>query len=372
MKKAVWLLSLFVLTVSAAECDPKFTPKLFHRFADNVTTPDGMALDASGNLYISGANFNNKLYPGVIYKFKGAKGDKAELWFSLPAHPETGYAAPMGMGWGADGCLYYADNQFFNNPNSKSRVMRIRVNEKGEPLGAEPVIENLKFANTIRCDDKYVYVSDTTFDLSDSLFSAGKKTRLSGVYRVPYEAFKNAPVKLGSKKDAEFDPYCIAVSEMFPKRKGDEFGVNGVALDKNGTLYYGHFGDGQFFRVTFDKDGKPNKPELLDDKSTDCIDGICYYAKKDWIIITDSAANAIRYWDIKAGKMGLLWENGDTNGADGLLDQPSDSIVVNGKLIVANFDMPLPGMKNTAWDNVNTMSVIDLHEGCPFLRWLGF
>jgi hypothetical protein len=49
------------------------------------------------------------------------------------------------------------------------------------------------------------------------------------------------------------------------------------------------------------------------------------------IYITDSEKNANHEWNISANKMNKLWENDDTDGADGLLDQPSEPIVVGKK-----------------------------------------
>ncbi|NLC82980.1 MAG: hypothetical protein GX748_17515, partial [Lentisphaerae bacterium] len=64
-----------------------------------------------------------------------------------------------------------------------------------------------------------------------------------------------------------------------------------------------------------------------------------------------------------------LWENVDTDGADGLLDQPCEPMVSGDKLIVVNFDMKFPGLLNSANDSAHTVSVIDLDRGgCPFLN----
>lgn len=367
MYRAIGFAAAFLTAVvsMAGDLPSDLRPKLFHRFGDNVTNPDGMSADKDGNLYISGPNFNNKAYPGVIYKFKDAKPCKAELWFAAPVHPDTGIGAPMGQEWGADGALYYADNQYFFDKNYKSRLMRVVVDEKGVPVRTECVAEGFKLANAVRCDSKYVYVTDTFFDV------AGKNQ--GGVYRIPYADLKaDKPAKLLPKTDAVKDPYCIAISEttVIPSR-GDTAGADGMCLDKDGNLYYGHFGDGKFFRISFKADGTPNAPELLSTALT-CVDGINYCAKRDWVFINDSDRNAIRYWDIKKGTMNTLWINDDCDGADGLLDQPCESIVIDGKLIIACFDMPFPGLKNTKFDNINTMAVIDLDDGgCPFLRMLG-
>jgi hypothetical protein len=55
-----------------------------------------------------------------------------------------------------------------------------------------------------------------------------------------------------------------------------------------------------------------------------------------------------------------LWENDDTDGSDGLIDQTAECVVRDGKLIIANFDWPFPGLKNQKFDKPYTISVIDL------------
>ncbi len=78
------------------------------------------------------------------------------------------------------------------------------------------------------------------------------------------------------------------------------------------------------------------------------------------IYITDSEKNAIHEWNISANKMKKLWENDDTDGADGLLDQPSEPIVVGNKIIISNLDMPFPGLKNSKYDQIHHLSAINI------------
>ena len=59
--------------------------------------------------------------------------------------------------------------------------------------------------------------------------------------------------------------------------------------------------------------------------------------------------------------MELVWANGDTDGADGLFDQPSEVLFLpDGRLVVVNIDAPSPGMVNSGADKVHTLSVIRL------------
>ena len=61
------------------------------------------------------------------------------------------------------------------------------------------------------------------------------------------------------------------------------------------------------------------------------------------------------------GRITVLAQNGDTDGADGLLDQPGEPIVWNGKLVVTCFDMVTGKDKvNTKHDKPHTICVIPL------------
>ena len=90
------------------------------------------------------------------------------------------------------------------------------------------------------------------------------------------------------------------------------------------------------------------------------MDGIFYDRTRDKIYIADSEKNAIQVYDVKTGAMTTLWENGDTDGADGLLDQPCEVVLRGNEMIIANFDMPFPGLKNSRYDTSHTLSVIRL------------
>lgn len=135
-----------------------------------------------------------------------------------------------------------------------------------------------------------------------------------------------------------------------------------MCFDKQGNIYTGNFGDGQLYTLKLQPDGTYNKPITLLQKPQElpCVDGVNYYAKKNWVIIADSERNAVLYWDIDAAKLGMLWMNDDTDGADGLLDQPCECMVWNDQLIISNFDVTFPGLKNTKNDPIHTLSVMKL------------
>jgi len=345
----------FPQPASDFKVNEKFRPKLFKQFhGDVVNVPDGMTQDKQGNFYVAAPNFVKPEYPGLIMKLD----KKTKQWSIFCAghlHPETKMGFPMGMEFGEDGNLYYADNQYFTDPNYKSRVIRVVVDPKtGEALRLEPVVENIKLANAVRCRGNALYFTDTFFDLQ------GKN--LGGIYRVPFSAFKNGPVKVLNKEDYEKDSYCIGITSCTPNHRNDTAATDGMCFDKDGNIYTGNFGDGHFYIMKIKPDGSYGKPETLvkDTKLLPCVDGVNYYAKKNWVFIADSERNAVVYWDINNQKLEMFWINDDTDGADGLLDQPCECMVWDGKLIVSNFDYTFPGLKNKKNDSVHTLSVINL------------
>jgi len=332
----------------------KYRPKLFKQFGDICNVPDGMTQDKAGNFYVSAPNLVNQAYPGAIMKLD-KKNKKWSVFVVALTHPETKLGAPMGMEFGEDGNLYYADNQYFTDKNYKSRLMRVVVDPKtGEAVKIETVVEHAKLANAVRCRGNAVYFTDTFFDIPEK--------NQGGLYRIPFSAIRNGPVKLLNKEEAEKDPYCIGITACTPNHRKEIAGTDGMCFDKDGNIYTGNFGDGHFYVLKVKADGNYEKPQTLvkDVKLLPCVDGVNYYEKRNWVIIADSERNAIVYWDIDKQKLEMLWINDDTDGADGLLDQPCECIVWDGKLIVSNFDVTFPGLKNSKNDPIHTLSVIDL------------
>ena len=98
----------------------------------------------------------------------------------------------------------------------------------------------------------------------------------------------------------------------------------------------------------------------------ECCDGICYNEKLNRIFIDDSVNNAI--WMFKPCAKGetirptILWKNDDSDGMDGLLAQPCEEIVFDGKLLIVCFDWPFPGMVNGKVDPPGTICAIDFAE----------
>lgn len=348
LRKSFKTLVLCLILSVSGFAQKDFKVKLFCNLPEYCNTPDAMAFSNEENaIILSVPNFNDTRYPGVIMKVD--LNGNSEPYFPVPIHPETGKGAPMGLEFGPDGNLYYADNQYFFNKDYKSRVMRIVI-EKGKPIRCEPVIENLKLANAVRWYGDFLYVSDTFFDIGDP-----SKEGWGGIYRVSLKEMNKGVVKLIPNKRKD-DSHLVVKAKCTPNHRGDIAGFDGMCFDKDGNLYSGNFGDGKFYRVSFNGiNGKVKELKVIDN-SLNCVDGICYDAVRNVIYIADSESNAIHQWDVKKNKMLTLWENDDTDGSNGLLDQPCEPLVIGDRIIIANFDMPFPGLTNTKFDAPYTLS----------------
>ena len=72
--------------------------KLFAKLPDYVSTPDGMAIDAEGNLILACPNYADPSLPGCLLKID--QNRNIRKWVDVPVHEETGLASPMGIAFG--------------------------------------------------------------------------------------------------------------------------------------------------------------------------------------------------------------------------------------------------------------------------------
>lgn len=336
-------------------------PTLLVSLEEKYNTPDGMTLcDKTNTIYLSAPNFNlakdgteegtiDPKYPGVMLAIDA--DNKVTKLCDMPAHPETGHAGPMGLDIGPDGALYVADNQYFYDKDHKSRLIRVNMKD-GKAVGFDVVVDGFKLSNAVVCTKDHVYVSDTFMDLPD-------KPAQSAVYRFKYSEFADGPVKLAPLGK---DPHKIAqlTTEPIERRNNEIAGADGMTMDSKGNLYTGNFGDGNFYRIS-DPAGEAKLETLINDPDKlSCVDGIFCDLATDKIFIADSEKNAVQCYCVNSGKLTTYWMNDDTDGSEGLLDQPCEVLIRGNEMIIANFDMPFPGLKNTKFDAPYTVSVIKM------------
>lgn len=332
-------------------------PKLFANLGETCQIPDALSLDGKGNVIVSVPNF-------VDYEKHGSKmlcldaNGAIKTWFTdLPKHPKTGKVHPMGQEFGPDGNLYIADNQYFSDKDHQSRILRI-IMQNGAPVRCEVAVEGTKLSNAVRWKGNHLYMTDTFLDLP--------QRDQSGVWRFSLDEIGAGKPVLKVKPNGT-DPHLITrfTAKPVPKKADgtheENAGADGAAFDSQGNLYVGNFGDGQFFKITFCPDGSvASNTLIIDHPDFQCCDGIWCDQKTDDIYLTNSKQNSVWIYNARNHTFQKIWENDDNDGATGLLDQPCEPIKLGNKLIVVNFDMPFPGLKNQKHEGVNTLSYFEL------------
>ncbi|MHC4250690.1 MAG: SMP-30/gluconolactonase/LRE family protein [Planctomycetota bacterium] len=333
-------------------------PELYISFGPECNVPDGMALDADQNIILSVPNFVDDTYPGKLMKLTITDGKPtASVFIMLPPHPETKKVGPMALEFGPDGNLYVADNQYFNSTENKSRLIKVIVKD-GKAVKCEIAADGLKLANAVRWKGNNCYVSDTFFDVPDKDYS--------GIWKFSLDEMNKGTVQLKHSADDPMlltkDPHLFALIEARDTGEGQTAGSDGLCFDSKGDLYTGNFGDGRITKIKVKPDGSAGEKTIIIDKEEllPCCDGIVCDTANDEIYITNSKENAIHILDAKTGKIRKVWENDDDSGATGLLDQPCEPFLRGKQLIVVNFDMTFPGLKNQTNDEHNTVSVFKL------------
>lgn len=323
--------------VKYIENEKRTKPTLFADLGESCSTPDGMALDKNGRLFLAVTNYDSfEKHGSKILTFD--KNNKATTWYAgLPLHPITKRVHPMGIEFGSDGHLYIADNQSFTGHQNQSRILRVIV-ENGKPIRTEIIVEGLGFANGIRINNNRIYVTDFRFANNIE----------SGVYSFSLEDINRNKIILNDQLKPKY------LLSKFPQ------GIDGIAFDKEGNLYVGHFYSGTITKIELLKNGLiKSKKVFFSSEKLNCVDGMYYDPTRNSIFFANLSNNSIHQLDLNTNTIHLIWVNGNSNGSAGLLDKPCETIIYKGDLIVVNFDT-FEGVKNLEVDRYNTMSKIEL------------
>ena len=341
-----WGLALALALVPAGCGAPLKTPAIGVELPEKYNTPDGMVLDAKGNIILCVPNFGDDSYPAKVVRID--RNHKITEICTLPKHPDTGKAGPLGIDIGSDGNLYVADNQAFGTEEHKSRLLRV-VMRRGRAVRVEVVVTGFVMSNAVACYKDCVYVTETKLDPKASPLP-------SGVYRFNIsELNAKRPIKLlpGGK-----DKHLIAT--MHTRNKEWAVGANGMGFDAEGNMFVCNFGDAQLLKYKMGADGKVVSCEVFAEKDgMESTDGLKIHPKTGDIYIADFVGNAVHKVDAKTGKVTTLARNGNTDGAGGALDKCSEVCIRGSKLYVANIDLTLAGNE---YDKPHTISVIDLDD----------
>lgn len=341
---------------------PQPKTKLLVTLPDTCPTPDGMAMDGDGNIIVACPNYADQTQPAVLMKID--KQNRATLYAKVPTMAETGLACPMGIAFGPDGDLYVCDNQGWMKANDKGRVLRLRIKD-GKVVKTTVVAEGMAHPNGVRVHKGHLYV---TVSMLPKIKNPDGKLA-SAVYR-----FKLDDENIQVTNTRADENLLIELKTLNPDC---QYGADGIVFDSKGALYIGNFGDGALHKYTFNADGSVKDASLFaktdfntpmsDPKFTERMvqakmrttDGICIDGD-DNIYVADFSNNALAKVD-PAGKITVLAQNGDTDGADGKMDQPGEPIVRGRQVIVTSFDMVTGKDKvNTGHDKPHTIVVFDL------------
>lgn len=311
--------------------------KLFSVLPDYVCTPDGMAIDRHGNLVLSCPNYARDDFSGMVLRVD--RQGKAEKWFDVPVHPDTGVARNMGIAFDGDWNIYLCDNQGWSEREEflyKGRILKLKVTDEGEILETVVVADGMEHPNGIRIRDGYMYVTQSY--LHPEKREDGKL--VSCVYRFGLDE-KDVHVT-----NTLADPNIFA--SFVTQNPACQYGADGIVFDRDGNLYVGNFGDGAIYRLTFNEDGslKENRLFAQDSANLQSTDGMIFDEKGN-LYIADFCANAIAKVT-PDGKVERIAQSPDCTGVDGGLDQPGEPIVWDGRLIISCFDLV------TGPDKVNT------------------
>ena len=326
------------------------SPKLLFTLDDAHNTPDGLALAPNGHLILSVPNLADTSQPASLMEIDGTT--IRPFATNLPVEPTTKKAAPMDLAFGPDGNLYYAENQYENSKDFKSRLMKVTM-KNGKPGAITTAVDNFALANGVVWKGNTLYVTDSQWDLPDN-------DKGSAIMHFSLAELSKGTVHLEPKTK---DAHVLTMFSTTVNETGVDNGADGIDYDSQGNIYTGSFGDGKLYKVTLNPDGTFAKQETLalSGKPIPCVDGLVIDRATDKMYLCNSRENSIEIVDLRHGnKVTTLAQNPDTDGTGGKLDQPAEVLLKGKRLYISNFDHPVKHFANTKSDAPHTMSVIDL------------
>jgi len=324
--------------------------KLLKILPEYICTPDGMEIDAQGNLVLSCPNFAEDDNSGIVVRID--KDLNVKKWFDVPVHPETGVARNMGIALGPDGYVYLCDNQGWSERPDllfKGRVIKVKADDEGNILNWKVVAYNMEHPNGVRIKGDYLYVTQSYMHPEKD--PSGKL--VSGVYRF---SLTDENIEITNTKA---DPNCFVT--FLTQNPNCQYGMDGIAFDKKGDMYVGNFGDGAVHKVTFNEDGSVRDSFIWakDPEQLVSTDGMCFDEDGN-LYIADFSFNSIVKVTPDA-KVTRIAQSPDNDGLDGGLDQPGEPIIWNGKIVASCFDLVTdPGKVNNEHTMPATLAYLEM------------
>ena len=312
--------------------------KLLLSLPNQFNSPASAAKDSDGNIYFTSPNIHNDLLeqageaPQAPCIGKLTPDNVLSTWYTFSPDDmlaATGKIGPMGIAFGPDGHLYVADSQlWFEDGLGESRILRINV-DNGEARSVSVVASGFMFPNGIVWQGDQLYITDTVVKSEPGEYT------ISGLYRCSLtELQPDNPVKISRYTSTKNqDPHLF---DRFVSSGKMGFGANGVAIDNDGHLDTGVMEDGIIVKTSTDAQQNKTGSRVFAHGMVG-PDGMVWDKTRNLFFIADLFLNAVFSIDLD-GKLTTLARNGDTDGAEGELDAPSEVIVRGNELIVMNFD----------------------------------
>jgi len=328
-------------------------PKLFVHLPEYIVTPDSFCIDNDYNLILSCPNFANTDMSGVMVKINVDR--EVTKWFDVPVHPETGKARNMGIAvvHRHDDVhdIFICDNQGWSGAEEllgKGRMLKVTM-DGDKMVKWVTVANNMEHPNGVRYRDGHIYVTQSLMPLVKD--PSGKM--VSGVYKFS-ENDENINVT-NTLEDKNLIAHYTTQNPAF------QYGMDGIAFDKDGRLYVNNFGDGEIHRITFNDDGsiKENISWARDQSQMYTTDGMIF-DDEGYLYVADFAQNSVARIS-PDGKVERIAQSPDKSGYGGGLEQPGETVIYDNKIVCSCFDLVTGEiMINTSHDLPATLAYLDM------------